>query len=331
MELPTAATSTATTRFSWASCSLLATGQYPGYPMEPFDPAICPSLAAAMGLDWGPDPEGWDPYGWVLAGTISDEPTVTDPDLAPPYADHLVLAVESALRPRTSLELSWVSKRSHDLMEDTCNGMLDGLPPGQGDFCSYYVISNLTGLERSYDAAILRLESRELDWLNLLASYTWSASTGNIESLLNSYDFDYPSYSVNRDGYLSDQRRHRLRINGFALLPWDTTIAFNGGWSSAFRWTPYEDGGPYPAPIFVEPRGSRHGDNEWWLDLELNKGFTIGSVRLVAILSAFNVFSTEQVTGVCARVTGCGGDIELGDAIAWQYPRRWEVGLRVEF
>jgi hypothetical protein len=327
--LPHTAASKSATSSYWLSCSLAATGAFTG---EPFDPQFCPMRAASLGLPWRTDPEEWDPYGWVLFDVVAETPAVTDPDLEPARADHLVLAVEHALWPRTSLELSWVSKRTDTLMEDTCNGTLDGLEPGHD--CSYYVITNVSGLERSYDAAILRLESRHLDWLTVVASYTWSESTGNVHSLLGSDGYDYyPWHWVNRDGYLSDHRRHRLKLNGFALLPWDSAVAFNGGWSSAFRWTPADAdvlGMPYGV-LAVEPRGSREGSDEWWLDLELSKGFAVGPARLVAIVSVLNLFSAEQVTGVCSNVTGCGGDIGLGDPIDWRYPRRWEVGLRVEF
>jgi hypothetical protein len=43
-----------------------------------------------------------------------------------------------------------------------------------------------------------------------------------------------------------------------------------------------------------------------------------------------NVFSSQSVVGVCPRVGGCGG-IALGEPYSWQQPRRWELGLRVEF
>jgi hypothetical protein len=43
-----------------------------------------------------------------------------------------------------------------------------------------------------------------------------------------------------------------------------------------------------------------------------------------------NLFDSENAIGVCNNVNGCGG-FELGDPTAWQLPRRYELGLRLEF
>ena len=90
----------------------------------------------------------------------------------------------------------------------------------------------------------------------------------------------------------------------------------------------------------MEPRGNRSGDSEYRTDLQLTKGFTIGGVRVALIGSVYNAFSTENEIGVCTSIGGCGlvfeggmpvPEFELGEAIAWSLPRRWEIGLRVEF
>ena len=43
-----------------------------------------------------------------------------------------------------------------------------------------------------------------------------------------------------------------------------------------------------------------------------------------------NLLDTEQVRGVCERAGGCGGGLEPGDPIAWQQPRRYSLGFRIE-
>ena len=82
--------------------------------------------------------------------------------------------------------------------------------------------------------------------------------------------------------------------------------------------------------MFLEPRGSREGADAYQLDLQLSKGFTISKIRLVFIGTAYNVFSSENPTGVCSDVGGCG-QYEMGDVTNWQTPRRYEVGFRIEF
>ena len=83
--------------------------------------------------------------------------------------------------------------------------------------------------------------------------------------------------------------------------------------------------------MFLEPRGSRDAFSAYNLDLQLSKGFKIGNrVRLVAIGSVYNTFSTENGTAVCSLVSGCGS-FEVGEALSWTLPRRYELGFRVEF
>jgi hypothetical protein len=43
------------------------------------------------------------------------------------------------------------------------------------------------------------------------------------------------------------------------------------------------------------------------------------------------VLSDESVIQVCDDVGGCGSAGSLGDPIDWTTPRRYEVGIRVEF
>jgi hypothetical protein len=82
--------------------------------------------------------------------------------------------------------------------------------------------------------------------------------------------------------------------------------------------------------IFVEPRGNREGDEWAQLDLQVTKSFRLGRVRLRLIGTVVNLFDSENAIGVCNNVNGCGG-FELGDPTAWQLPRRYELGLRLEF
>ncbi|MEE4274120.1 MAG: TonB-dependent receptor [Thermoanaerobaculales bacterium] len=315
----------------WASCSTWAPGMG-------FDPSLCSVIAPSIGLPWREDPEGWDPNGWFGYDTYGGGANSYDTDLEAAYSDQLILSYERALWPRSSLELSYVNKRSRSLYEDTCAGNLP--EPSQGAPCESFVLTNLPELEQNYDAFIVKLESRTLDWLTVLASYTLSDSKGNGSFLGLGYDFNfYPWHWENRYGYTDNHRRHALKLNGYALLPWDVTIAVNAGWTSGFRWTPHLDQNDIdemPSGFyFTEPRGNREGPSDSWFDLQISKGFRIGSVDLDLIVSVLNVLSREEVTGVCAEVSGCGEidgvPVELGDPRYWETPRAWEVGVRLTF
>jgi hypothetical protein len=198
------------------------------------------------------------------------------------------------------------------------------------------VIANVPGLARDYQGFIVKYETRGLDWLTLLASYTYSKSEGNVEytQYVGTVADVYPWHFDNRYGYLSDHREHRVKVNGFFILNGDWTIAFDAFWSSPFTWAPYANRADNPeipyGSYLLEPYGSRDAFNQYQLDLQVSKGFTIGPVRTVLIGSVYNAFSNEQPTSVCTHVSGCGG-IAMGEPTEWQIPRRYEIGFRIEF
>ena len=313
--------------FYWYSCSTI---------METWSAEECATLAVDLGWDYRTDPDGWDPYGWVLAPweRYYTEPGVIDPGLRATFADELILAYEREVGPRSSIELTFVDKKTRDIFDDTCNG--NWPTPSPDAACNYFVMASFPELRRDFEAFIVTYENRGVDWLTLLASYTYSKSEGSVEaSVYQGVEADvFPWHFENRYGFLSDHRSHRVKLNGFLSFKGDWTIGFDGRWSSGFRWTPQADVRDIPeirwGTYFVEPRGNREAKGEHQLDLQLSKGFNAGPVRLVLIGSVFNVVSSEQPTWVCDRISGCGG-IEMGEPVEWQIPRRYEVGFRVEF
>jgi hypothetical protein len=297
----------------------------------------CAALAAT--LEWGfrtDDPDNLEPWGWLLppSQVSGIGGTQVQEDLESSYADTLSLSFEREVGRRASVELSLVDKSTRSLFEDTCEGNIP--EPSEGASCASFVLANLPGLKRDYRAAILKYETRTFDWLTLLASYTYSSSRGNLGfSQGANDDFDYyPYHWVNRYGYLGDHRRHRFKLNGFVSIKGDWVVAFDGFWSSAFRWQPQADqGDDVTIPggfVFLEPRGNREAFTASNLDLQLSKGFAVGEARVVLIGTVLNAFSNEYGTQVCSDIGGCGG-FATGEAIAWAVPRRYELGFRVEF
>jgi hypothetical protein len=319
---------------TWLSCSEVGVLPQEWGGLGLTDPAECAAVASSWGLAYRTDPENWDPAGWFLVGTRDTSPHVITPDLEAAFADMLILGYERELFHRTSLGLSFVDKATRDIIEDTC---IENYPTPTPDACSGAIIANIPQARTDYTAWILNFESRAVDRLHVLASYTNSESKGSTSggTSITSEDFDlYPYHWDNRYGYLGNHRKHRVKVNGYVLLPLDFGLAINGIWGSPFRWTPVQPARVVnPSAfgnIFVEPRGSREGDEWAQLDLQLTKGFRLGRVRLQLIGTVLNLFDAEKVTDVCHRLTGCG-DFELGEPTAWQLPRRYELGLRLEF
>ena len=317
----------------WSSCSTFFG----------MDAATCQGFAGMMGWGWTSDPENQDPAGWLLPPTgAGSQLNQIDPNLKAVYTEEFILAYERQLGRRAGIEFSYVNKKTKNMFEDTCNGNWPG-PASAGSDCSYFIMANLPELKRSYEGFMVKYETRSFNWLTLLTSYTYSKSKGSQDEGHVSPLFDrYPSDYINRFGYMGDQRLHRFKLNGSIYIKGDWNIGFDGLWSSDFRWQPiatyFDDPSVPPGhQLFVEPRGAREANPNYQLDLQLSKGFTVGGrMRFVLIGTVYNTFSSEQPTGVCQSVSGCGVDsdfnpVEAGDATMWQRPRSYEVGFRFEF
>jgi outer membrane receptor protein involved in Fe transport len=343
LTLPNFARTGSSPQNTWLSCSFFLG----------LDAEGCEEWAAAReGIEWSMDPDGWDPGGWVLTpgNVFGREPNQIYPGLKAMYAETLSLAYEREVGRRASVTISYVDKKNKDMFEDTCDGnFFDG--PSADASCDFYIMANLEPLKRDYQGLILEYHTRTFDWLTLNASYTYSKSEGSVEYNQNALaDFDvYPAHWENRYGYLNDDRRSRVKLNGFFLIKGDWTIGFDAFYSSAFAWEPQANssnsggewnGGTIPdIPYdlwYAEARGSERANANHQLDLQLSKGFTVGNnVRLVLIGSVLNALSQEKVTVVCSSINGCttidGDHADTGGATNWQTPRRYELGFRVEF
>jgi len=195
--------------------------------------------------------------------------------------------------------------------------------------------------------------------LQIFANYTLSVSKGSTEATadyaFSTLEYDlFPRDFLNVYGYLSDDRRHRLKVYGYVLLPWNMNIGFDARWASApalnrtigcdriigapsarldelgITYRYYYDvcGASYAGDVLFEPRGSRRGHSNYQLDLQVSQGFRLGGVFLQGFLTVLNVFSSEQ------PVEYETGELEVlpwGTPLDYQLPRRYEIGFRLEF
>jgi hypothetical protein len=265
-------------------------------------------------------------------------------ELMAPYSDQLILAYEMQLAPQVAMEVTYVDKESGDLIEDTCIG--NTWAYGQGELpdlddpstwtlsseCGDWLIVNMPTYERTYQAGILKVEARK-SWGQAVVSYTYSESEGNNESGPRHYaygDGDYfPVNFYNNYGYLSDQRDHRVKLNGYFVLPYRFTIGYDAFWSSpghqtitstcsaftaapgrrstadqmaalgidpatmAYCTTP--DGFNFGANYTLNhtPRGALETKSVWQFDLQVTKGFKLGAMEVEGILTVYNLFGQE--------------------------------------
>jgi hypothetical protein len=304
-----------------------------------------PSSLQELAFDW----TGWDGRTTTVInnrGETLSQPALTLTEsglgeLMAPYSDQLILAYEMQLAPQIALEATYVDKESGDLIEDTCSGNTwaygDGEFPSLDDTstwtdptsCERWLIVNMPTYERTYQAGIVKLEARK-SWGQVVASYTYSESKGNNESGPRHYAYGdgdfFPVNFYNHYGYLTDHRDHRLKLNGYFLLPYRFTVGYDAFWSSpghqtvtstcsAFAAAPgrrstadqMAELGIDPATleycgvssalatydVFHTPRGALETKSVWQLDIQVTKGFKIGGVELEGILTIYNLFGQE--------------------------------------
>ena len=220
---------------------------------------------------------------------------------------------ERQLSPVSAVGLTLVRRKTYDIIEDYYD-------PAK----SIYIIDNIGELDRNHYGAELRFRTK-YKRLSLWSSYTWGKSRGNIEYTQSlGSDWDFPVLRKNRYGWLTDDTRHDVRLNGYLDLPLAFQVGFNAQWTSGYPWTTVQSAAPY-GDEFVEPRGSQRLPSIWQVDLEFRKAFAIGKTELQISGSVINLFDTEAVTAVNPNVS------EAGKPIGWQNPRRYEVGMHYRF
>lgn len=320
------------------------------------------------------DPEG-DPHWFfpfdVIGGTpFESVDTLGVGRLESQYADQLMVGYEVQLAPQTSLEAQYIDKTSRNLLEDVCNNNTwiwgDGSPPSVDDpstwtdvsACTGFVLANVPGLKRDYEAFLLKFDTR-FKRFNIRANYALSESKGNSNAAANrsyaseGYDV-FPGDFFNYYGRLDDDREHRVKVDGYVNLPLDFVVGFSGFWSSGIALNVRADCGSVDSgaqlaaagydpiiadfcgdvvgpsgDVFLEPRGSRRGDDRYQLDLQARKSFKLGDdKRLSAIVAVENVFSSEQPTVYQDNEFQA---TPWGTPTRYTQPRRYQLGLRFEF
>jgi Carboxypeptidase regulatory-like domain len=279
------------------------------------------------------DPVGFEPEGWFFNQRFSSSPTTLQDNLEPTYADQWNIGVQQQFGARTVLDVSYLEKKTRDIFEDTCVGNFP--TPSAGSNCDFYTIGNIPGLARDYKGFVVEVRSQAQSWLNLRGNYVYGDSKGNIgNTQYAGVDFDlFPDHFRNSYGYLEDQAKHRARLDAYARLPLDFGIALSGSYASEFRYDALRALDPNTSygDEYVEPRGSRKGNEIYNFDFQVAKGFTFGPVRAQLIASVENLLNQEQVTQRCDRVDGCGGGIDFTEPLEFANPRRYEAGFRLEF
>lgn len=219
-----------------------------------------------------------DEYGnyYTWDSTITMTGNKAEKGLRPTFADQFSLGFEREILPRTGVELTYVQKRTKDILEDTCYGYDDeGNPIDPYDYiddfdtypwnnrsavwsyCQFYMMRNNPYALRYYYGYILKIESKYKDWFHLKLDYTYSKAYESVGYTQNAgSDFDLPIHYINRYGYASLDNRHYVKLNGYFFLPYDFSIGFNAFFRTGRPYTKYTDrwGYDFDGPCDEETR-----------------------------------------------------------------------------
>lgn len=167
-------------------------------------------------------------------------------------------------------------------------------------------IRNLDSARREYQAAQLLLQKRYSNNWQLLGSYTWSETKGNVFDNDGFRDYaDFPGISdegfANRFGLAPYDREHQFKVFGNYQIPLER-VNFSIG--TAIR---YESGIPFQQETFgdftrtrfVTPRGSQRLPELFQWDLSFGADFKVGKEIVVEVKTeVFNVTDEQQQIGV---------------------------------
>jgi hypothetical protein len=208
---------------------------------------------------------------------------------------------------------------------------------------SQLVLSN-PGAYRRYSAVQMTADKRFSENWQLLAAYTWSRATGNVnndilEEFAGGTDtgrtgaFADPNLAINKVGRSSLDFPNQLTLRGTYRVPWA------GGFTASGIYT-YSSGAAWGrratvklpqgnVTIQMEPRGTRRIDAKNQLDLRLQKIVPLAA-RMRASL-AFDFFNVNN-QGVIDRnrVIDTSG-ATFGIPQGWSTPRTVQFSARIEF
>jgi len=267
----------------------------------------------------------WDGE-WVEWARWPYEPTTFADSYSHPYMDQWTVGIERELFKDTSLSISYIDRtwksilNTYDILAQYETETV--YDPYNGNPYTVYnqtnvgerqaVIANIQkgdpwiteDVYRKYHGIEVLFNKRFSHRWQLLASYVWSQCTGTIDTgMADDIGYgggtDNPNFWINRDGSVTTDPTHMVKLQGSYVLPLD--IHFNAYFF-------YRTGNTYTRrarfrldqgreTIYTETAGSRRYPSRTNLDLRIEKTITIAEkYRIGFMIDIFNVFNADTIT-----------------------------------
>ena len=282
-----------------------------------------------------------------------------DPNLKNPYTDQFSIGLERQLAPSLGLELSFVVKKDANFIRvtdtrgqyvtqpyvDTFNGVTQTLavynrvsPSSQ----SLFTTTNPAGYQQAYKTFVVSVNKRLSARWQLLSSYQYEKSEGNIGGVQgvaaqafantgpNGFGRD-PNDLTNSYGPFFTSNAHTLRASGSYELPHGFSFA---------AMESFESGRPYGRLVTVlglnqgsrnvlaEPRGTYHLGSTNNIQLRLGKSISLTPTKRIRLsLDAYNIFNVDTPLTIQNNST----QKNYGSLLTIYTPRRIQLGARFEF
>ncbi|MCH9649039.1 MAG: TonB-dependent receptor [Deltaproteobacteria bacterium] len=293
------------------------------------------SWLGTLGFDCSEqDPSNIDSFCWFpsdATGFLAIQPAEPNRSLRRSYVDELILGFERQLTSHTAVRLHYVDRRWGDLWDNIQR--FD--PSGVGRVVSE--VDNLPQAERTYRAFQLLLQRRYRAGWQMLGSYTFSESEGNLfrtDGLDTFADFAGldDANLVNRVGPAPYDRPHRLRLFGNYQKPWKRANLSLGTAIRLDSGTPYEAIADDPfGQRFLSPRGDFTLPDVFQWDFSAVVNLKPSDALEVELkVEVFNVSNEQRQVGAVSELnTGLFG--RPRSIVDLQAPRSFRMTLGLRF
>jgi len=240
-------------------------------------------------------------------------------------------------------------------------------PDGQADlealnpfFSNVYKIGNFN--RSFYEAYIVRLTRRFYQNWQLDVSYTWSKSIGQAEDFFQQLGDDQTNID-DEFGFLSDDQRHVVKINGRVVVPWWGGLRIGGAFfyssgqpfsvieqRTAFDYptnlgrvdADHDYGTKYQQTASVRILFPTHQRNDrrqpsWWnFDVNVQKEFNLKDINASLEFGIFNLLNSDDLRNMQTRQVRLQDDQGEFRAIRQtiaqrRLGRQFQIALRLKF
>jgi len=189
-------------------------------------------------------------YNWwtgqydILMQTLSADTYGFLNELKSPHLNEYILGVEREILPNFSISITGIYRKTKDIIEDVEVNLLyedpnnPYTPTGSKDGTGQpvYDVGNPDEAHRKYKGLEIVFRKRLANNWMLLGSYTLSETKGTVTTSFTGF-LDSAGEKVNRDGYMSTDRRHIVKLAGTYIFPYGIHFGFQYRLFSGFPYT----------------------------------------------------------------------------------------------